>query len=65
MAFTFDLTLIACPKCQKENDDKMLEVIGRHEFPSSTTNRLPFYEIVCRRCNKTFKTQEFLSFKEI
>jgi hypothetical protein len=42
MAFTFDLNLIACPTCQKEND-MMLEVIGRHEFPNNRSNRTPIY----------------------
>ena len=63
MAFTFDLTLIACPICQKDNDE-MLEVIGRHEFPSSRSNRNTYYEIVCRRCNRVFKTQLSLSIKK-
>lgn len=63
MTFEFDLSLIVCPTCNRVND-KMLIVIGKHEFYNSYINETPLYEILCQRCKKLFIKRVSLSITE-
>lgn len=52
MYFEYNLSTIACPKCQKNEDN--LEVMRLHVFTSNISDRVPFYDIKCLCCHEEF-----------
>ena len=63
MAFEYDLSAVACPKCSTNNED--IGVIGMHVFPYSEGDRLPYYHLICYNCLEEFTKQISLSVKEV
>jgi hypothetical protein len=58
-----DLSEIACPKCNKNNDN--LEVIRMYVFTQSNYGKEPYYDIKCYNCNELFTSQVCVSIDEI
>lgn len=63
MSFEYDLSSIACPKCQKKDDN--LEVMRLHIFTADESNRLPYYDIECRSCHEIFPINTAMCLKEV
>ena len=58
-----DLSEIACPKCNNNND--VLEVIRMYVFTRSNYGKQPCYNIKCYNCNEVFTLQIYVSTDEI
>jgi hypothetical protein len=58
-----DLSEIACPKCNNNND--VLEVIRMYVFTRSNYGKEPYYDIKCHNCNEVFTLQVYVSTDEI